>query len=402
MRENMKKICYVVTLPMTIEAFFIPQLQYLAQNGFDVSVICSNSDVLQEKLGDNISFVPIEIPRGVSVGGMFKATQLLIKHFKTEKYDIVQYSTPNAGFCAALASKISGVRARNYHLMGYRYLGSKGIKKEVLKLFEKVACALSSTIECVSQSNLEFGVTEKIFKEGKATVVWNGSTGGVDLNKYNYDKRFEWRKTIRKSMGYAEDDFVYGFVGRITRDKGINELLQAFLQLNDNSKLLIVGDMEGEETLDAELLKKARSNSNIIFHDSVKNIECYYAAIDVLVLPSHREGFGNVVIEAGAVGTPAIVSDIAGPTDAIRKGVTAYAVPSKNADKLTEEMKKIKDADYINMGNAAAEYAKNAFDSKVMCEKILERKWYLFDNYCLNKKIDKSKAEKPLQEGVIK
>lgn len=109
--------------------------------------------------------------------------------------------------------------------------------------------------------------------------------------------------------------FIYGFVGRITRDKGINELLSAFLKLEDRSKLLLVGDIEKDNKLEENLLAKAQNDSRVCFHSFASDIERYYAAIDVLILPSYREGFGNVVIEAGAVGTPAIVSNIPGPVD---------------------------------------------------------------------------------------
>lgn len=368
------KICYVVTIPLTIEAFFIPQLKYLANNGFDVTVICSNSSTLQKKLGESIHFCPIEIPRGISIGGSVSAIKKLTIFFRKEKFDLIQYSTPNAAFYSSIASRIVGCKVRNYHLMGFRYLGASGKGKFLLKLLEKVACWNSTSIECVSKSNMEIGIAEKLFSREKATVVWNGSTGGVDLVRFDFNKRAQWRREVRDELGYDEDDFVYGFVGRITRDKGINELLAAFLELKDNSKLLLVGDIEKDNHLDTGLLVEAQENSNIKIHRFVSDIERYYAAIDVLVLPSYREGFGNVVIEAGAVGTPAIVTDIPGPTDTIDREKTALVVPVKNLSALEESLKKIRESDYIAMGKKATQFAKEKFDSRVLCEKILERK----------------------------
>lgn len=368
------KICYVVTIPLTIEAFFIPQLKYLANNGFDVTVICSNSPTLQEKLGESIHFCPIEIPRGISIKSSIAALKELTIFFRKEKFDLIQYSTPNAAFYSSIASRIVGCKVRNYHLMGFRYLGASGSGKLLLKLLEKVACWNSTSIECVSKSNMEIGIAEKLFSREKTTVVWNGSTGGVDLVRFDFNKRAQWRREVRDELGYDEDDFVYGFVGRITRDKGINELLAAFLELKDNSKLLLVGDIEKDNHLDIELLAEAQENSNIKIHHFVSDIERYYAAIDVLVLPSYREGFGNVVIEAGAVGTPAIVTDIPGPTDTIDREKTALVVPVKNLSALEESLKKIRESDYIAMGKKATQFAKEKFDSRVLCEKILERK----------------------------
>lgn len=370
----MFKICYVVTIPLTIESFFIPQLQYLAANGFDVTVVCSNDSNLQEKLGESIRFYPIDIPRGISFGGSIYALKTLTCFFKKEKFDLIQYSTPNAAFYSSIAAKKADCKVRNYHLMGLRYLGASGMERTILKVLERIACHNSTSIECVSKSNMEMGISEGLFPREKVTVVWNGSTGGVDLSRFDFSKRQQWRKEIRKELGYSSNDFVYGFVGRITKDKGIDELLSAFLELKDNSKLLLVGDIEKDNHLDVDLLAKAQQNSNIKSHSFVSDIERYYAAIDVLVLPSYREGFGNVVIEAGAVGTPAIVTDIPGPTDTIDREKTALVVPVKNPHALAESLRKIRERDYVNMGENAAQFAKEMFDSKVLCEKILERK----------------------------
>lgn len=373
----MIKICYVVTIPLTIESFFIPQLQYLAANGFDVTVVCSNDSRLQEKLGESIRFYPIDIPRGVSVGGSIDTLKALTHFFKKEKFDLIQYSTPNAAFYSSIAAKKADCKVRNYHLMGLRYLGASGMGRTILKALERIACHNSTSIECVSKSNMEMGIEEGLFPKEKVTVVWNGSTGGVNLSRFNFSKRQQWRMEVRKELGYNDSDFVYGFVGRITKDKGIDELLSAFLELKDNSKLLLVGNIEDGNHLDVELLTKAQQKSNINFHSFVSDIERYYAAIDVLVLPSYREGFGNVVIEAGAVGTPAIVTDIPGPTDTIDRDKTAIVVPAKDSAALAEAMKRIPTMNYITMGQNAAKFAKEMFDSKVLCEKILERKHVL-------------------------
>lgn len=375
----MYKICYVVTIPLTIESFFIPQLQYLAANGFDVTVVCSNDSNLQEKLGECIRFHPIDIPRGISVGGSIYALKTLTRFFKKEKFDLIQYSTPNAAFYSSIAAKKADCKVRNYHLMGLRYLGASGLGRVILKTLEKITCHYSTSIECVSKSNMEMGIKEGLFPPEKVTVVWNGSSGGVDLSKFDYSKRDQWRKEVRAELGYTDNDFVYGFVGRVTRDKGINELLQAFFSLDDDSKLLLTGSMEGENTLDASLLGKAREHPNIQFHGAVTDVERYFAAIDILILPSYREGFGNVVIEAGAVGTPAIVSGIPGPTDAIDRNKTALVVPAKDAKALSESMRKIRTMDVAKMGKDAADYSAGHFDSEELNKKIAERKRMLLE-----------------------
>lgn len=374
----MKKICYVVTIPLTIRSFFIPQLKYQAEHGFDVSVICSDDGKIKDELGDTITYIPVEIPRGISVSGSLKAIKELKNIFRKERFDLIQYSTPNAALYASIAAKAVGCKVRNYHLMGLRYLGASGLGRIILKSIEKASCNNSTHIECVSKSNLEMGIAEGLFDEKKATVVWNGSSGGVDCKRFDYSKRIQWRKEIRQEFGYSEDDFVYGFVGRVTKDKGINELLEAFLSLNNNTKLLLLGPMEGLGTLNPQLLSRAQENMNVQFHDVVIDVERYYAAVDALVLPSYREGFGNVVIEAAAVGTPAIVSNIPGPIDTIDEGKTALTVEVKNVADLANKLRTIKELDYMVMGQSAAVYAEEKFDSDMLCEKILNRKIELF------------------------
>lgn len=381
----MDRICYVLTISSTVKAFFIPQLKYLASNGFDVTVVCSNDAMLQEELGDTIRFYPIEMPRGISFRKSIIAIKTLTKFFREEQFDLIQYSTPNAAFYASIAAKKAGCKVRNYHCMGFRYLGAKGLAKILLKKIEKITCGNSTSIECVSKSNMDYAVKEGLFPREKATVVWNGSTGGVDLVKFDYRKRLQWRDEIRKELGYSHEAFVYGFVGRITRDKGIDELLEAFLNINNDSKLFLIGQIEGVELLDDELLDKAKKHPNIQFHESVTDIERYYAAIDVLLLPSYREGFGNVIIEAGAVGTPAIVSNIPGPIDIVDDGKTAIIVEAKSVKSLENAMQRIRKMDYISMGREASQFAKEKFDSKELCKLILKRKEELLNGWGLSR-----------------
>ncbi len=378
----MNKICYILTVPVTVRAFFIPQLKYLSENGFDVSVICSSDDSLQSELGEKIHFIPVDMPRGLSIFKSISVIRKLIKIFKQESFNFIQYSTPNAALYGAIAAKICRVKIRNYHLMGFRYLGAKGILKVILKFLEKITCRLSSSIECVSKSNLELGVEEGIFAKNKATVVWNGSTGGIDLDRFSIENRTEWRNEIRNKLGYSKNDFIYGFVGRITKDKGIDELLEAFLNSAHNAKLLMVGEFENEQELNHDLLSNAKSNNQIKFVGAVNDVEKYFAAIDMLVLPSYREGFGNVVIESAAMGTPAIVSDIPGPRDAVIPNKTAILVPPNNTMALENIFSTVSKETIKSLGKEAADFSKNNFDQNILNKYILERKNYLLSNIC--------------------
>ena len=370
----MKKLCYITTISLSIKSFFVPQLKYLANNGFDVTVVCSKDDELAKILGENIRYIPIEIPRGISFGGSIKAINELRKLFRQEKFDLVQYSTPNAAFYASIASKKEKVKVRNYHLMGLRYLGANGLGRFLLKTLEKIACKNSTHIECVSQSNLELAIKEKLFPKNKGVVVHNGSTGGLDLQRFDVTKRESYRSEIRKKYGLTEDEFVFGFVGRITKDKGVNEILTAFYKLN-NAKLLMVGRVEDDKSLDKELYEKSLKDSNVIYTGLVKNVEAYYSAMDVLLFPSYREGFGNVVMEAGAMGTTSIISNIPGPIDEVIDGETALVVTVKDSDSLFSAMKRIMDKKECEiMAKNARKYVAERFNQDILNKHILARK----------------------------
>lgn len=377
----MKKICYVVTIPETIESFFIPQIRYLSCNGFDVTVVSSGSETLQKQLGENIRFYPINMPRGISIIESISAINKLYSFFKKEKFDLVQYSTPNAALYASVASKIARIKVRNYHLMGFRYLGAGRLGKIILKAMEKFTCKLSTSIECVSKSNLELGVSEKIFPREKATVVWNGSTGGVDLNRFDINHKQEWRDAVRNEYGISEDIVVFGFVGRVTKDKGVDELLEAYKMLiekQNNTKLVIIGDFEAEENLNQELLSWSRISESVTYISSKTDIERYFAAIDILVLPSYREGFGNVIIEAQAMGVPVIVSNIPGPIDAIDNKL-AKTVRVKDKDDLYKAMYNFLQDDYVQLGIESHNFVRDNFCSNELSARILHRKRELLD-----------------------
>ena len=373
MKKRKRRICYVTTIKASINSFFISQLNYLSDNGFEVTVIADKEYSYSEKLSSEVRRIDISIPRGISLFGTLRAITQLRKIFKKEKFDLVQYSTPNASFCAAIAAKFVGIAVRNYHMMGLRYLGFYGIKRAIFRIIEKITCDLSTNIECVSNTNRQLGIEEGIFAVEKAVVVWNGSTGGVDTDKFDVRKREFWRTAIRSDLGIEKDEFVFLFAGRITKDKGINELLKAFLSFKLPAKLLIVGSQEGINTLDSEIWKRANDNQNILIRQSVSNIEEYYAASDCLILPSYREGFGTVVLEATCVGTPCIVTDIPGPSEVV-DNIGGYKCNVKDVSDLRRKMV----IAYQDRGkNNPLELSEKAilfYDSNVLNEKILERK----------------------------
>ena len=369
----MKKICYLTTIKDSISVFFVPQLNYLSENGFEVTVISDRSLKYSKRLSKRVRRIDIDIPRGVSLLGTVKSIVVLKRIFQKERYDMVQYSTPNASFCASIAAKLADIQIRNYHMMGFRYQGFSGIKKLIFRSIEKLTCAFSTSIECVSKENRQFGIDENIFKAEKAVVVWNGSTGGVDVKRFDVNRRDMWRSAIRDQLGIAQEEFVFLFAGRITGDKGINELLKAFMNLHMDAKLVMVGNQEEINTIHAGLWEKAAADENIMIRPAVINIEEYYAAADCLVLPSYREGFGNVLIESACTGTICIATDIPGPSEII-DNIGGYKCRVKDAHDLWDKMRTVVRNREKHIPLDIANRAALFYDADTLNKEILKRK----------------------------
>ena len=373
----MKKLCFVTTVSSTMETFVKDLVIYLYEKGdFDITLICSPDEQFSNALPDYLHFVPIEMNRGFDLKGIISIFTIT-RFLKKNSIDYIQYSTPNAALYASIAATIANIPIRNYHLMGFRYLGASGLMRIALKKLEQLTCKLSTQIECVSRSNLELGIAEGIFDRNKVDVIWNGSSAGIDCSKFNLTRRTQLREKTRKELGYDTNNIVFCFAGRITHDKGINELFEAFSKTkNPDYRLLMLGSEEGVETLDQALLAKARNDNRIFFHPFVSDIVPFYAAIDILVLPSYREGFGNIIIEAEAMGVPVIVTNIPGPIDAMIPDVTGLTVRKKDSKELLFAMEKLgTDGELrIKMGAAGADFAQKSFDQKKLFEKVLQKR----------------------------
>lgn len=371
----MKKICFITTISGTLKSFVVSTAEYLHQNaGYDITFICDNDEDFAASLPAYIHYIPVPMKRGVSIGGVGAMLEML-RIFRKEKFDMVQYSTPNASFYAAIAAWIARIRIRKYHLMGFRYLGFDSPKRKIFKAIEKTTCALSTDVECVSQSNRELGISERLFSARKSNMILQGSSAGVNLDKFNIHNKEAWRKEYRKKFGFSANDCVFAYVGRITRDKGVNELLTAFENADiANKKLLLIGQIESEQTLDKSLLERAKNDNRVIFYFPVNDIEHYYSAVDILVLPSYREGFGMVVVEAEAMGVPVIVTDIPGPTDAMIPNETGLLVKKADVDSLVAAMKELANSTEKrqDFGIAAHKFATEKFEQQKLFQAILQ------------------------------
>jgi glycosyltransferase involved in cell wall biosynthesis len=372
----MNKICYVTTTPSTIKAFLLDVANYLHENGgYDITFVCAEDLDFKKSLPPHIHYIPVSMKRGIHLSGI-KATFTLYKIFARNKYDIIQYSTPNASFYASIAAKVARAPVRLYCQWGIAYVGFKGLKRKVFKGFEKITCTMSTWIEPDSKSNLAFAINEGLYNQNKSSVVWNGSANGVNLEKFRIQSKEKWSKEIRSKYQIRKDTLVVGFVGRINRDKGVNELLataKKLIQEGENILFFFVGPDDNCPYINKDLYEWSKSSRQIVYAGHIEETEKYYAAMDIFVLPSYREGFGTTIIEAQALGIPVIVTKIPGPIDAIIEGRTGIYVEKGNAPSLEGAIKWLLENSSLrkSYGEEGRKFVEKNFDSTRLKEELL-------------------------------
>lgn len=386
----MYKICFVTTISLTLKCFVLDFARFLHESGdFEIHFVCDYDADFEKMLPEYIHYKPISMKRGISFDGL-KAICEMKKYFKKEKFDLVQYSTPNAACYASIAAKQARVPGRLYCQWGIAYVGFGGIKRRIFKMIEKMVCKFSTKIEPDSFGNLHFSHAEGLYDASKSTVIWNGSACGVNLDKFDITHKREWNCEIRSKHSIPKDATVFIFIGRITRDKGINELFEAakkIMEQNSDVYLLLVGNIEKNESVDADLYQWTQEEARVVYAGYTNEVEKYLAASDVYVLPSYREGFGTAVIEAEAMGLPVIVTDIPGPTDAMIKDKTGLVVSKGNAAELYNAMQELyasKDARAVYGGNAN-KFAGELFEQKELFGKIMTDRYDIIHKSKLKK-----------------
>ncbi len=376
----MKKICGITTKPVTIKSFMLGNLNYLTYNDYESYVISGDDGkTLNMSNLENVKFIPVDIKHGnVSPLEVLKTTWKLYKLFRKHRFDVIQYATSNAALYASFAGWLARIPVRIYCQWGISYTDYKGLPYWFYKTAEKVTCLFSTSVQPDSPSNLKFSISENLYSPSKGYVLLNGSATGVNLVRFNHSRKDEWKQQILLKYSIPNDAFIFGFIGRIVPEKGINELLEAFISLpNNNAYLFIVGPQEEEIRLNQELLTKAKKHTRIIFTGSVSDAEKYHATFTFHVLPSYREGFGMTVVEAAAMGTPSIISNINGPTDFIVDNFNGYICDVKSVASLSESLNKalsVETSEIIRLSENAYNLVKEKFDSEVFKKEFLNNR----------------------------
>lgn len=339
------KIIRTSTVAVSLDILLKGQLAFLNDHYEVVAVSGADGHLETVAAREGVRMGSVVMSRSISP---IKDVVSLIKLyflFKKEKPMIVHSITPKAGLLSMLAGKMAGVPNRLHTFTGLIFPTRSGVMQKLLIFMDRLLCNCATNIypegEGVKQDLINYGITSKPLK-----VLANGNVNGIDGAYFNPNIfTFEAKQLLRNQLKLSQQDLVFIFVGRMVGDKGINELVAAFDRISkqhQHLKLLLVGAVEAElDPLASDTLVRIENNPNIISVGFQSDVRPYFAIADILVFPSYREGFPNVVMQAGSMGLPCIVSDINGCNEIIVEGQNGLIIPVKNTDAVQEAMLKL-------------------------------------------------------------
>lgn len=339
----MPKLIRITTVPISLEKLLEGQLNFM-QSYFEVTAVSSEKERLAVYgKTNNIKVFPLEMTRKITPFADLKAILKLAKFLKKEKPYIVHTHTPKAGLVGMVAAKMAGVPHRLHTVAGLPLMEAEGAKRKLLISVEKIIYKLSTKVYPNSKGLKDFILENQLAPASKLKIIGNGSSNGIDTSYFDSGKfSIIEKEKLRKELGISAKDVVFIFVGRIVKDKGIEELVKSFEEISQtekNTKLLLVGPLEQElNPIADKILKAIEQNPNIISVGYQEDVRGYFAISNILTFPSYREGFPNVVMQAGSMGLPIIATNINGCNEIIKEGENGLLIPPKNKESLKNAM----------------------------------------------------------------
>jgi glycosyltransferase involved in cell wall biosynthesis len=341
-----KKLIRITTVPMSFKYLLKGQMNFMSKNGFNVTMISSDGQELNDVIeNEKCAHIIIPLTRKITILKDLKATYNLYKLIRKEKPDIVHTHTPKAGIIGMLSSYFARVPIRLHTVAGLPLMEATGFKRIVLNLVEKLTYKCSTKVYPNSYGLKKIILNHRFTSENKLKVIGKGSSNGIDTSYFNPELfSIEENAVLKTNLGIKKT-LVFIFVGRIVSDKGINELVEAFDKIclvKENIKLLLVGPFEDElDPLQKRTKLLINNNENIISVGYQNDVRPYFSISNCLVFPSYREGFPNVVMQAGAMKLPSIVSDINGCNEIIENNINGFIIKLKSVDAIYDAMIKI-------------------------------------------------------------
>ena len=363
-------MCFVLTSPFAVNGFLLNHLRVLSDHYAITLLVNTLEYSLSEKLDHRVRVVHLDIARQISPLQDIKVFWRLWRFFRSGEFVSIHSLTPKAGLLAMLAARLAGTPCRIHTFTGQVWATRRGLGRYALKYFDKVIVFAASRVFTDSRSQSHFLEVEGVVREGEAEVAGPGSISGVDPSKFSPDD--EQRKKLRNELGIPSDAVVFISLGRINLEKGVLDLVRAFSVLASqylNAWLIIAGPDEG--ILSERILEEVGNGlSRLRLVTRVVPAADFLAAADVLALPSYREGFGTIVLEAAAVGLPTVASRIYGLTDAVQDEVTGLLFPVGDVAALRSAMEAmvVDPLRRIGMGRAARQRVLQEFSADVISE----------------------------------
>ena len=331
------------------------RLRALRGAGFRVTVTSSPGDLLERTAAHaGVEWAEIPMCREIAPLADLLSLVRLWRLLGRLKPDVVEFSTPKAGLLGTVAARLRGVPQRVYLLRGLKLETASGLKRRILLAAERLAAACAHAVLCNSESLRAQALELRVAPPAKLRLLGDGSSNGVDVDRFSPGPC-----DVRELLGLPRDALVVGFVGRLSRDKGVPELSTAFdaiLAAEPRARLLLVGWFDsGDDALDGSLRARIENHPSIHCTGMVEDTAPYYRAMEVLALPTWREGFPNVVLEAAATGVPAVTTASTGSRDAVVPEVTGLLIPPGYPEAIAEAvLKLLRDPQRRrNMGQAA-------------------------------------------------
>lgn len=344
----MHKLVRITTIPLSLEKLLEGQLTFMNDH-FEVIAVSAEKERLK-KYGENnkVRTYWVEMTRAITPLQDLKSLWKLYKFLKKEKPFIIHSHTPKAGIIGMLAGRMAGVPVRLHTVAGLPLMEVKGMKRKLLDAVEKLTYSLATRVYPNSFELKKIILQLQYAEEDKLKVLGEGSSNGIDT-KYFQPSFFSGkeRKQLKTELKIPEDDFIFIFVGRLVKEKGINELVRAFIRLQSSRpdcSLLLVGPFEHElDPLDIEVFKNIKEHPKIFTTGYQQDVRPYFSIANVLTFPSYREGFPNVVMQANAMNLPAIVTNINGCNEIVEQGKNGIIIPVKNENQLLQSMLRLKE-----------------------------------------------------------
>lgn len=337
------KIIRITTVPISLEKLLEGQLAFMKDH-FEVVAISAEKKRL-EAYGnrEGVQVFHLELTRKITLLKDLAAVFTLYRFLKKEKPSIVHTHTPKAGIVGMMAAWLAGVPNRLHTVAGLPLMEASGLRRKILNIVEKLTYRFATKVYPNSRGLYKFIISEKFIVPEKLSIIGQGSSNGIDTAYFDPSLYSEKNTaSLRAELKIPLKHFVFIFVGRLVRDKGINELIVTFSQLSvliENISLLLVGPFETDlDPLNPEAMQVINGHPNIYSVGYQDDVRPYFAIADALVFPSYREGFPNVVMQAGAMGLPSIVTDINGCNEIVNHHVNGLIVAPKNEQELKAAM----------------------------------------------------------------